>query len=74
MLGHATLYIPGTDHAGIATQSVVEKKLKRDENVSRHDLGRDEFVKVRAVALTPWSKPCHGEGSATRKRLSLVTG
>eukprot|EP00903_Cladosiphon_okamuranus_P022267 g20474.t1 len=44
MLGHATLYVPGTDHAGIATQSVVEKKLKRDENISRHDLGRDEFV------------------------------
>ncbi|CAN0373061.1 unnamed protein product [Hapterophycus canaliculatus] len=49
MLGHATLYIPGTDHAGIATQTVVEKKLKRDENISRHDLGRDEFVKVRGV-------------------------
>ena len=46
MLGHATLYVPGTDHAGIATQSVVEKKLKKDHNVTRHDLGRDEFVKV----------------------------
>lgn len=47
MLGHATLYVPGTDHAGIATQSVVEKKLKKDENVTRHDLGREEFVNVR---------------------------
>lgn len=46
MLGHATLYVPGTDHAGIATQSVVEKKLKKDQDVSRHDLGREEFVKV----------------------------
>lgn len=46
MQGHATLYVPGTDHAGIATQSVVEKRLKKDENLSRHDLGRDEFVKV----------------------------
>lgn len=46
MLGHATLYVPGTDHAGIATQSVVEKKLKKDENVTRHDLGREEFVNV----------------------------
>ncbi|CAM9440853.1 unnamed protein product, partial [Laminaria digitata] len=45
MLGHATLYVPGTDHAGIATQSVVEKKLKKDQNVTRHDLGREEFVK-----------------------------
>lgn len=49
MLGHATLYVPGTDHAGIATQSVVEKKLKKDGNVSRHDLGREEFVNVRTV-------------------------
>ncbi|CAM9348180.1 unnamed protein product [Chrysoparadoxa australica] len=45
MQGHATLYLPGTDHAGIATQTVVEKKLKKDENLSRHDLGREEFVK-----------------------------
>lgn len=47
MQGHATLYVPGIDHAGIATQSVVEKRLKKDENLSRHDLGREEFVKVR---------------------------
>ena len=39
-----TLWVPGTDHAGIATQSVVEKKLKKDENLSRHDLGREAFI------------------------------
>lgn len=44
MLGHATLWVPGTDHAGIATQSVVEKRLLKDENLSRHDLGRDAFL------------------------------
>lgn len=44
MLGHATLWVPGTDHAGIATQSVVEKRLMKDENLSRHDLGRDAFL------------------------------
>ncbi len=44
MDGRETLYIPGMDHAGIATQNVVEKKLK-SENTSRHDLGRDEFVR-----------------------------
>ncbi|CAN0293445.1 unnamed protein product, partial [Discosporangium mesarthrocarpum] len=44
MCGHATLYVPGTDHAGIATQSVVEKRLKKEENISRHDLGRESFV------------------------------
>ncbi len=43
MEGRETLYVPGMDHAGIATQNVVEKKLKA-EGRSRHDLGRDDFV------------------------------
>lgn len=37
-------WIPGTDHAGIATQVVVEKMLQKTRNVSRHDIGRNEFV------------------------------
>ncbi|KAG7394081.1 hypothetical protein PHYBOEH_005841, partial [Phytophthora boehmeriae] len=44
MLGHATLWVPGTDHAGIATQSVVEKRLLKEEGKSRHDLGREKFL------------------------------
>ena len=44
MLGYNTLWIPGTDHAGIATQNVVERFLKREENLTRHDLGREKFV------------------------------
>lgn len=44
LLGKDALYLPGMDHAGIATQAVVEKKL-REEGVSRYDLGRDEFLK-----------------------------
>jgi valyl-tRNA synthetase len=44
MRGRNTLWILGTDHAGIATQSVVEKNL-RAEGKSRHELGREEFVK-----------------------------
>src|ERR1700751_2727624 len=43
MLGKEVLWLPGTDHAGIATQNVVEKRL-RAENKTRHDLGRDVFV------------------------------
>ncbi len=43
MRGDDTLWVPGTDHAGIATQNVVEKRLKKDGK-SRHDLGRDAFV------------------------------
>ena len=44
MLGKKTLYLPGTDHAGIATQTVVERELLRHENKTRHDLGRDAFL------------------------------
>jgi valyl-tRNA synthetase len=43
MLGDPTLWVPGTDHAGIATQNVVEKELTK-EGLTRHDLGRDAFV------------------------------
>ncbi len=44
MEGRETLYVPGMDHAGIATQNVVEKKL-REGGQTRHDLGREEFVR-----------------------------
>ena len=44
MQGREALWLPGTDHAGIATQNVVEKKLAGD-GISRHDLGREEFVR-----------------------------
>lgn len=39
MSGFNVLWVPGTDHAGIATQSVVEKKLQKEQGLSRHDLG-----------------------------------
>ncbi|MDP2651978.1 MAG: valine--tRNA ligase, partial [bacterium] len=45
MRGFRTLWMPGTDHAAIATQSVVEKQIKKEENKSRHDLGREELLK-----------------------------
>ncbi len=44
MQGFNTLWMPGTDHAGIATQAVVEKRLKEEEGKTRHDLGRDALV------------------------------
>ncbi|MDQ4024488.1 MAG: valine--tRNA ligase, partial [Actinomycetota bacterium] len=43
MLGREALWVPGTDHAGIATQNVVERELLK-EGVDRHDLGREAFV------------------------------
>lgn len=45
MQGFRTLWVPGTDHAAIATQSVVEKQIKKDEGKNRHDLGREELLK-----------------------------
>src|SRR3989339_1994902 len=44
MRGFDTVWIPGTDHAAIATQNVVEKKLFKEEKKTRHDLGREKFL------------------------------
>ena len=44
MLGKEVLWLPGTDHAGIATQTVVERQLRKEEGKTRHDLGREDFV------------------------------
>ncbi len=52
MRGFRTLWLPGTDHAAIATQSVVEKQVKKEEGKSRHDLGREELLKrIEAFAV-----------------------
>jgi len=52
MQGFRTLWLPGTDHAAIATQAVVEKKIYKEEGKTRHDLGREEFLRrVMAFAL-----------------------
>ena len=51
MKGYETLWMPGTDHAGIATQNVVEKHLAK-EGKQRHDIGREEFIK----RLWDWKK------------------
>jgi valyl-tRNA synthetase len=45
MQGYNAMWLPGTDHAGIATQMIVEKELRRTEGLSRHDLGREEFLR-----------------------------
>ncbi|PAW75628.1 MAG: valine--tRNA ligase [Verrucomicrobia bacterium Tous-C9LFEB] len=43
--GKEALWLPGTDHAGLATQTAVEKYLRKNEQVTRHDLGREEFLR-----------------------------
>lgn len=49
MLGKTTLFAPGFDHAGISTQSVVEKRLYKTEGKTRHDLGREKFLETVGV-------------------------
>lgn len=54
MLGKTTLFVPGFDHAGISTQSVVEKRLYKNSGKTRHDLGRDRFLDT----VWEWKHEC----------------
>jgi valyl-tRNA synthetase len=60
MRGRDALWQPGTDHAGIATQMVVERQLAA-QNVTRHDLGRDDFIK------RVWEWKAESGGTITRQ-------
>jgi valyl-tRNA synthetase len=52
MNGYKTLWLPGTDHAAISTQSVVEKKIYKEEGKNRHEIGREEMMKrINVFAL-----------------------
>ncbi|MCL4555763.1 MAG: class I tRNA ligase family protein, partial [Gammaproteobacteria bacterium] len=64
MSGKRTLWQPGTDHAGIATQMVVERRLAA-QGVSRHDLGRDEFL------TKVWEWKAESGGTITRQMRRL---
>lgn len=46
MFGQEAYWVPGTDHGGIATQNVIEKKLSKEQHLTRHDLGREKFVET----------------------------
>ncbi|MBE6665261.1 MAG: valine--tRNA ligase [Ruminococcaceae bacterium] len=46
MSGYCTLWVPGTDHAGIATQIKVEENLRKEQGLSRYDLGREKFTEM----------------------------
>lgn len=60
MCGDVALWVPGTDHAGIATQSVTERILFKEEGLTRHDLGREEFLKkVWAWKEKNGNRICH---------------
>ena len=55
MQGYDCMYLPGMDHAGIATQAKVDKKLK-DQGISRYELGREKFLKVAWEWKTEYAK------------------
>jgi len=81
MRGEPTLWIPGTDHAGIATQNVVERRLKKEEGKSRHDLGREAFVKKtwevkkeHHAIITNQLKKIGASVDWTRERFTLDDG
>jgi valyl-tRNA synthetase len=61
MQGRNTLWQMGTDHAGIATQMVVERKLATEEDKTKHDLGRDDFIK------RIWDWKAESGGTITRQ-------
>ncbi|MBI1360540.1 MAG: valine--tRNA ligase [Alphaproteobacteria bacterium] len=65
MLGKRVLWQPGTDHAGIATQMVVERELAKEGNVGRRDMGRDKFVE----RVWKWKEVSGGAIVSQLKRL-----
>ena len=66
MVGDPTLWVPGTDHAGIATQNVVERQLER-QGVTRHALGRERFVEE----VWAWKDEYHTRITAQQKRMGI---
>ena len=80
MQGYSTLWLPGTDHAGIATQMVVERELA-DAGRSRHDLGREKFVEQvwkwkhrSGGAITQQMRALGDSCDWTRERFTLDEG
>jgi valyl-tRNA synthetase len=66
MRGFETLYLPGSDHAGIATQNVVERELAK-EGLTRHDLGREAFVE----RAWEWKAVTHARITAQHRKLGI---
>jgi valyl-tRNA synthetase len=66
MRGYETLYLPGSDHAGIATQNVVERELRK-EGLFRHDLGREKFIEK----VWEWKKVYHARITEQHRGLGI---
>ena len=68
MLGDRTLWQPGCDHAGIATQMLVERQIIR-ENMTRHDMGREKFLE----RVWQWKEESGGTITRQLRRLGSLT-
>jgi valyl-tRNA synthetase len=66
MSGREALFLPGSDHAGIATQNVVERELSK-EGLSRHDLGREAFI----ARVWEWKEVYHARITEQHQRLGI---
>ena len=66
MAGRPTLWLPGTDHAGIATQNVVERQLA-EGGTTRHEMGRERFVEE----VWDWKDEYHGQISGQQRRMGI---
>ena len=80
MQGYDMLYLPGCDHAGIATQAKIDAKLK-SQGISRYDIGREEFLKVSWDWVKEYKEIIHSQWAAlglsldyTRERFTLDEG
>ncbi|KAJ7517304.1 hypothetical protein O6H91_21G017800 [Diphasiastrum complanatum] len=65
MSGYNALWVPGCDHAGISTQVVVEKKLMKERGLTRHDLGRENFIEE----VWRWKEHYGGTISKQQRRI-----
>ncbi|MBS5658137.1 MAG: valine--tRNA ligase [Oscillibacter sp.] len=67
MQGYSTLWVPGTDHAGIATQIKVEEELRTKEGLTRYDLGREKFLQ----RVWKWKETYGGRIVAQQKKMGV---
>ena len=70
MQGYSALWLPGTDHAGIATQIKVEEELRTKEGLTRYDLGREKFLQ----SVWQWKEKYGASSSSRRRWARAVTG
>ncbi len=72
MLGEPSVWVPGTDHAGIATQMMVERQLAAEGGPSRQEMGREAFTAPRVVLEEAVRRGHHRADAKARRQRRLV--